>query len=510
MNEHIAASADLPASPAAPVAPTILPPAGGRRVPVHLFVSPEIMPGEDALAELHALARAEGLEHPIVAMPDVHYKGRNPAPTGIVLAARDRLIPFAVDKGINCGMRMVRSDLQASACTGAMLDALYAELQRQIPIQPHKEAVLKKKEVRRALAEGARWAAERFELPDSELEFIERRGSMFAGQDVDPDEVLAAVPDVAIKKARRAIGCLGAGNHFLEAQEIVEILDPEKARLLGLEKGRVLFMMHTGSGAVGGLTMRYYSTHARLENPMERVPFDLAKLRFHLRHAKPSLRDLRTISNYLFAHRKFFAIPADSHQGQRFVRALYAASNYGFVNRIAITEALRNAVRTTFGDPNLQMPLLFDCSHVTIQEEEHRGERLWVHRHGANVALPPSRCPDHPVFSRTGQPIPVPGSMGSDSFIGVGVEGNEATYHSANHGAGRVLDKPQAIAQFTEQSVEAEMAARHIRLYRGGTMNIAEQAPGSFKDIHAVIEVMRSLRIAQPVVRVRPLATMKG
>jgi len=212
----------------------------------------------------------------------------------------------------------------------------------------------------------------------------------------------------------------------------------------------------------------------------------------------------------MFTHRKFFTIPADSHQGRRFVQAVYAASNFGFVNRMAITEALRNAVRTTFGEPELAMPLLFDCSHVTIQQEEHHGERVWVHRHGANVALPPSRCADHPVFSQTGQPIPVPGSMGSDSYVGVGVEGNAATYCSANHGAGRVLDKPQAMAQFTERGVEEEMMARHIRLYRGGTMNIAEQAPGSFKDIRRVIEVMRALEIAQPVVRVRPLATMKG
>ena len=100
--------------------------------------------------------------------------------------------------------------------------------------------------------------------------------------------------------------------------------------------------------------------------------------------------------------------------------------------------------------------------------------------------------------------------MGSDSYVGVGVEGNAATYCSANHGAGRVLDKPQAMQQFSTASVEAEMAANHIRLYRGGTMDIAEQAPGSFKDIRAVVDVMRRLHIAQPVVRVRPLATLKG
>ncbi|MFQ5601559.1 MAG: RtcB family protein, partial [Candidatus Krumholzibacteriia bacterium] len=157
-----------------------------------------------------------------------------------------------------------------------------------------------------------------------------------------------------------------------------------------------------------------------------------------------------------------------------------------------------------------EMPLLFDCSHVTIQQEEHGGEKLWIHRHGANVALPPSRCRAHPVFRHTGQPIPVPGSMGADSFICVGAEGNEATYHSANHGAGRILDKPEASQRWSENDVEQEMAARRVRLYRGGTMNIAEQAPDSFKDIGQVIEVMRNLRIAEPVVRVRPLATLKG
>jgi tRNA-splicing ligase RtcB len=442
-------------------------------------------------------------------MPDVHFKGRNPAPTGIVLATRDRLVPFAVDKGINCGMRMVRSDLPASACSEKMLDALYAELQRQIPISPHHEPVLRTKEVRRALTEGARWAAEKFELAPSELDYIERHGSMFEGQDVDPDEILAAVPPIALHKARRAFGSMGAGNHFLEAQEIVEILDPEKARLLGLEKGKVLFMMHTGSGAVGGLVMRHYSTHARYEKLSERLPFDFSKLLFHLRGgASPS--DLAMIYKYMFAHRKFFTIPAESRQGRRFIQAIHAAANFGYVNRMAITEAVRNSVRTIFGDPNVQMPLLFDCSHVTIQQEEHAGENLWVHRHGANVAMPPSRCAEHPVFSRTGQPIPVPGSMGDDSYIGVGVEGNAATFHSANHGAGRVLDKPAAMAQYSEKSVEETMAARKIRLYRAGTMNIAEQAPQSFKNIDAVIDVMRSLHIAQPVVRVRPLATLKG
>ena len=477
---------------------------------VHMFVSPEIMPGDNAMQELDALSQIPSLEHPIAAMPDVHYKGRNPAPTGIVVAMRDQLFPHIVDKGINCGMRMVRTNIPATELTEERIDTLFTTLQERVPIKASKDGQLKKKEALNALLHGAEWACQRFELPDSERDYIERRGSMFEGMDVSIDDLRRAIPDPALKKARRSLGSLGAGNHFLEAQKIVEILDPAKAELLGLREGDVVFMMHTGSGAVAGQIMRYYSSHARPETVSERMAFNLEKLRFHLgaTHGR-SPADLERIWHMLFSHGRFFGLPADSEVGRNFTRAVYAASNFGYVNRMAITEALRGAVRDTIGE-SFEMPLLFDCSHVAIQNEDVGGENLWVHRHGANVALPPSKYPAHPVFSQTGQPIPVPGSMGADSYIGVGVEGNLSTYHSANHGAGRVLDKPEAGAKWSEEAIEAEMASRQVRLYRGNTMNIAEQAPDSFKDIGQVIRVMQQLNIAAPVVRVQPLATMKG
>jgi tRNA-splicing ligase RtcB len=192
------------------------------------------------------------------------------------------------------------------------------------------------------------------------------------------------------------------------------------------------------------------------------------------------------------------------------LQGIHAAANFGFVNRMAMTEALRTSLGHHFGDTDGKARLVVDCSHVTIQKETHRGEELWIHRHGSNVALPPSRCVEHPLWRHTGQPIPVPGSMGDDSYLAVGVEGNEATYHSANHGAGRVLDKPQALARWSENDVEREMARRKIRLIRGGTMSIAEQAPGSFKNVGAVMAAMQEFRIAAPVARLRPLAVLKG
>src|SRR5207247_2318519 len=147
----------------------------------------------------------------------------------------------------------------------------------------------------------------------------------------------------------------------------------------------------------------------------------------------------------------------------------------------------------------------YDCSHVAIKREQWNGEALWVHRHGASRALPAHLLSAHPVFSRTGQPVPIPGSMGHDSFIGIAEERAVESFCSVNHGAGRLLDKPEASKCFNERGVEQEMQRRNIRLYRYGAGNIAEQAPGAFKDISSVVEAMSALSLARPVARVRPV-----
>lgn len=490
--------------------PVTMEPRGRMRVPVQLFLQSDLVPGDVTLRELGALATTAHAHGHIAALPDVHSKARNLAPTGTVLASRDHLVPLAVDKGINCGMRMLRTNIPANACTDEVLDALFSDLQRRVPIRATQRA-LDKKQVREALVGGAAWAVQHFGLSDEERGYIEQRGNLFEGDtciaDDDPAEIVDSLPKSALKKARRGFGTLGAGNHFIEAQEIVEVMDREKARALGLQQGHVVFMMHTGSGAVSGQVMRYYSPHARPNSWSKSAELAWDKLRFH---GARGTREPLALWRALFGRQSFYGVRAESDFGRRFVRALYAASNFGFVNRMAITEALRASVRDTFADDGIVVPLLYDCSHVTIQRERHDGVDLWIHRHGANVALPPSKCANHPVFRHTGQPIPVPGSMGSDSFICVGVEGNSATFHSANHGAGRIVDKPEASRRWSEADVERDMQQRRVRLYRGGTMNIAEQAPGSFKDIADVIASMQAMHIASPVVRTHPLATMKG
>ncbi|HEY3216875.1 MAG TPA: RtcB family protein [Candidatus Eisenbacteria bacterium] len=443
--------------------------------PIRYYLTPELMPDAATQAELERLARLPELAHHVAVLPDVHRKARNPSPTGTVIATRNALVPRAVDTGINCGIRMLGSSVDVASLSVRHLDRLFAELREAIPLAEQPREVLSRAEVTEILGDPAGFCRRRFGVDEVELGRIEDGGRVDCGTD-DLEAIAASVPERAARRGPRCFGTLGGGNHFLELQEVVEILEPEAARLLGIERGKAVFMLHTGSRNLGSKTMKHFLERMTLTAP-----------------AGPAIQPL----------------PVDSEEGTTFARAIAGASHFGFANRIAISAALRAALRTTLSDPSLELPLLFDCGHVSIKRERWNGEWLWVHRHGASRALPPSRWDGDPVFARIGQPVPIPGSMGHDSFIGVAAEGALEAYCSVNHGAGRQLDKPEAAARFTAAMVEDEMRSRNIRLYRYGSGDIAEQAPGAFKDISEVVRAMATLKLARPVARVTPVAVLK-
>lgn len=486
----------------------IIPPTGQMRVPIHMYVNEAIQPDATTINQLRRLAAVDCIDQRITTLPDIHAKGRNPSPTGVVVVSRDHLVPMAIDKGINCGMRVVATELQASDLSTDLLDNIFAELAKVIPGRQFVKPIIGKEHMMPLLLNGGRWAVDHFGILASELDNIEKQGSVFDGQMMDEEQLLRAVPNDVFKKGYRALGSLGGGNHFLEMQEITEILDPEKAALLGLREGQIVFMLHTGSRRVGSTIMRYYSQHA--------MPVEMARWKklaerkwdFHLRDVSP--KHIGPRLNYILNNETFFGICANSSEGQRLYTALQAGYNFGFVNRMVITHSLRQTLQQVLADKSLQVPLLYDCSHVSIQPEEHDGETVWVHRHGASQALPPSAMSHHPVYSYTGQPLPIPGSMGDESYIGVATEGAAKTYHSVNHGAGRVLDKPDAKAVFSQQAVEADLRAKNIRLYRTGSGDLAEQAPQSFKSVSDVVQTMEAFDLARLVARVRPVAVLKG
>lgn len=453
------------------------PVAGG--IPINYFLSPELFPDSETESQLQVLARTEGLCHYVAVLPDIHRKSRNLSPTGAVVVSRDVLVPRAVDTGICCGMRMLRTPLPIREFTPERLDQMFAAIQETVPVYFHDEQTLADEELYSIFTEGGAWSQRRFGLTDEEMQCIEDRGTMPTDAKT-AEEIIATMPKKSIKKGRKALGTLGDGNHFLELQEIVEIIDAGTAQLWGLEAGQAFFMLHTGSRVVGSKMMKGYLAEFEQRRLVGENPDAI------------------------------WALPAASEDGMRYARAVAAASNFGFANRIAITEKVREAMRRVFADSGLQIPLLYDCAHVSIKKESWHGEMLWVHRHGASRALPGPHFTGHPLYRQTGQPLPIPGSMGHSSYIGAAGRRAEDAFFSVNHGAGRVMDKPEASSVYSEQQVEEELRTRNIRLYRYNSDNIAEQAPGSFKDINRVIEAMTALDLARPVARLRPVAVLKG
>ena len=450
---------------------THLTPAAGVGAPVRWLLSPDLMPDARAIASLERLAKMPALVHHVAVLPDVHLKSGQATPTGTVFAARGAVLPTAVDAGIGCGIRMVSSRVPARALDAGALDGIFRELMRRVPVARHETEVLTPGEVEAILTEGPAWCVRARGLPPAELDAVE--DTALASEDDDPG-LAAAVPLKAKQKAMRTFGTLGGGNHFVELQEIVEVLDPERAAAWGLAEGQAFFMIHTGSRSIGSKTIK-------------------GMVREH--GGDPE---------------SLIEIPTHSDSGRAAAAAIRGATRFGFANRAMIHQALRDAVRRVLGDRAPELPLLFDCAHVSIRPERWNGEALWVHRHGASRALPASAIAGHPVFSRTGQPAPVPGSMGHDSFVCAAAEGALEAFGSVNHGAGRTLDKPEAGARFTDGMIESEMRTKGIRLYRYGLGSIAEQAPAAFKSISRVVDAMAALSLARPVARLRPVAVLKG
>jgi tRNA-splicing ligase RtcB (3'-phosphate/5'-hydroxy nucleic acid ligase) len=463
---------------------------------IALYVDERIEPDPRAVEQLERLAAAPGVVSPVVALPDIHYKGRNPAPTGAVVAVEGGLIPLAIDAGLNCGMRVHVLDAAADEMGGDTVQRLFAAVRRRVPTGWHEQPVLTDAEMQAVLEHGAAWVVDRAEGRGGPVARIENGGRLPAAQ------VRAALPDGAWRRGRRGLGVLGGGNHFLELHVVDEVLHPH-AELLGLRAGQLLVILHSGSGVVGKTVGLFYGARDEWSG-RRKSQFLAEKVAYHLRAG-----DRRTRLGHFRAGR-FRLLAEDSSEGRRLQAAMAAAANFGYANRASLGAAVEQAVAEVFG-PAVTAGLLYDVSHNMVQREEHGGRALFVHRQGASRALPPSRMTHDPLFAVTGQPFPVPGSMGAASYICVARETAEATFYSANHGAGRVLDKPEARRAFTPEAVSAQMAERRITLFKeGAAAGLAEQAPGAFKDITAVIDVMARTGIATPVVRTSPLGVLKG
>jgi tRNA-splicing ligase RtcB len=427
----------------------------------------------------------------VFATPDIH-TGYG-VPIGCVWASRRYISPAAVGYDINCGMRLLTTPLEAADVD---VRPLADSIRRDVPLgEGGCNAELPRDRMADLLARGAAAVgllcrmnprfAKAFrddELAD-DLPRIEDHGALTA----DP----AAVPDRASDRGRVQFGTLGGGNHFVELQRIDRVFHAATADAWGLFPGQFVIMVHSGSRGlgheVGGHFMRLAADEAqRLGLPLPNP---------HLAY-----------------------VPLDSDLGRRYHDAMKCAANFAYANRQVMATLIRHNVRHLL-EGDLPMPLVYDVAHNIAKIENHDGHTYCVHRKGATRAFPPSLLAGTP-FAATGQPVLVPGSMGTASYLLAGVESGRRSFYSVNHGAGRVMSRTAAAgvnrrgkpvgggSAISDQQFARSMDG--IYLLCRDHHRIKEEAPQAYKDIEAVIDTVEGAGLARRVARMVPLAVLKG
>jgi tRNA-splicing ligase RtcB len=459
-------------------------PVGGMRVPGVIYATADLIPDpvtDQSAEQVANVATLPGIVRASYAMPDLH--AGYGFPIGGVAAtdvgAGGVVSPGGVGFDISCGVRLLVSEVTAGELRpklGRLMDALDAAVPRGMG----GGAVWRlagPAELDEVLARGAAYAVERGHGEPADLEHCEDRGTM---PGADP----ALVSARARERGRHQLGSLGSGNHFLEVQVVEAVADPQAAAGFGLWPGQVCVMIHTGSR---GLGHQVCTDHL--------AAMGAAMARYGI-----SVPD-----------RQLACVPAASPEGRAYLAAMAAAANYGRANRQLLGQAARRAFAAVI--PSSRLRLLYDVSHNLARTETHqvdgRPRGLCVHRKGATPALPPGHPELPPAHARVGQPVLVPGSMGTASYVLAGVAGADA-FGSACHGAGRRLSRHQAARRSRGEALRAGLAAAGIAVRGASGRGLAEEAPQAYKDVDAVVAVCEQAGLARAVARLRPLGVVKG
>lgn len=462
-----------------------IPPTGGMTVPGIIFVSDALMDlvrEDQAAAQVANVAHLPGIVEASFAMPDIHWGYGFPI-GGVAATAVDRggvVSPGGVGFDICCGVRLIGSHL-TEADFNRHRDAIMGNLSRRIPRGIGKGAIAPGHLVPDVLERGAVAALEAGYGRPGDLERCEEGGT---SSGADPD----MVSEHALTRGSDQLGSLGAGNHFLEVQVVDRITDPIAAEAFGLSAGMVVVMIHCGSRGLGHQTC---TDQLKLMGP--------AMARHGIR----------------VPDRQLACVPVRSDEGRTYLGAMAAAANFAWANRHILADAARRAFAEALDIPleRTGMRLIYDVAHNLAKVETHEvdGRRvaLCVHRKGATRAFGPGHPELPPDLRTVGQPVLVPGSMGTASWVLRGVPNNPA-FSSAAHGAGRVMSRKAAKRKESGRTVRDRLVDAGISVRPGSVALLSEEAPYAYKDVDEVAGVCRRAGLAAPVARLRPVGVVKG
>lgn len=461
----------------------------GMRVDGRVYADEKLMKSiknDQSLQQVANVAHLPGIVRYSLAMPDIHW-GYG-LPIGGVAATdpeNDGVIsPGGVGSDINCGVRLVRTNLTVEDVRGKIKDLITA-LFAKIPCGVGKEGSisLSPKEEKEVLYKGSKWAVENGYGWSQDLEFTEEQGQL---KNADP----ASISQRAFKRGKRQLGTLGSGNHFLEIQKVDKIFDPKVAKVLGLKEDQIVVMIHSGSR---GLGYQVCDDHLRGWGNV------VQKYGIHV------------------PDRQLACAPINSKEGQRYLSAMACAANYAWANRQCLMHWTREVFQKFFSmaPGKLGLELVYDVAHNIAKFEDHLLDgvtrKLCVHRKGATRAFPPEH-PEIPAKYRSvGQPVIIPGDMGTASYVLMGTkQAMEETFGSTCHGAGRVMSRRAAIKMSKGRNLQRELEDQGIIVKARGRGTLGEEASEAYKSIDDVVEVVHKAGISRRVAKMKPLGVMKG
>ena len=460
----------------------LLPQQGNMRVEGRVFLSDSLysdLVGDNSLVQLAQAAELPGAFRHVVGLPDMH-SGFGLPIGGVLATDADQGVVSAgaVGMDINCGVRLLITDIVARDIGEKHWQPLMSAVERRVPCGVGKKTPYTEfgsGSVQDVLLQGARAIVKAGYGCERDLEHTEE-GGVLSG--ADP----AALPHGALKRLNQ-LSTLGGGNHFLEFCVVERVLEPELASAFGLDHGKLAVLIHSGSRGLGHQVCTDFS-----QVMIQAAP------RFGIKLPSKGLA----------------AVPIESPEGKAYLAAMACAVNYAFANRQLMAHGVRQALAETLGErvEVLGIRQVYDVAHNIAKIETHFNKRVLVHRKGATRALPPGHGQNPSAYMSTGHPALIPGSMGTGSYVVTGTELLSETFFSVNHGAGRVMSRTEARKNISVGDMEKSLDG--VRVHGNKLQALRDEAPAAYKDIDEVTGVLADLGMTRLVVRLKPLAVIKG
>ena len=460
----------------------------GMKVPVRIYADKpllEKMLSDRTIMQARNVASIPGIVGHSIVLPDGHEGYGFPVGGVAAMDAKEGMIsPGGVGYDINCGVRLLRSNLTEKTVR-LKLKELVTELFKSIPSGVGSKGAVKlsNSSLDEVLVRGVNWAVDNGFGLASDSDVCEESGQISGA---DPNKV----SEKARKRGAPQLGSLGSGNHFLEVQKVAEIHDTAAADAMGIKQGTITVLIHCGSRGFGHQVCSDY-----------------------LRVSEQAMKKY----NIELPDRELACVPNTSEEGESYRKAMFAALNFAWCNRQMITHWTRKSFQHVFNqtESDLDMDLIYDVAHNIAKVEDHtvdgRTRSLVVHRKGATRAFPANRDEIPLKYRNLGQPVLVPGSMGTASWILLGQPNSMSlSFGSTAHGAGRTMSRSKARRNYTEDSVKNELSQSGIFIKSLTRDGIVEEAPQAYKDVDAVVDVSHNLKIATKVAKLVPIGVIKG